>query len=65
MVVSCAQNDELFFFMGTKNGTFDTFSRSIPTGWGGLVLADLTGNGKDDVIVANAATGTITILFSK
>lgn len=64
MVVSCAQNDRLFFFMGTKNGTFDIFSRKMPTGWGGIALADLTGNGKEDVVVSNAAAGTITILFS-
>jgi hypothetical protein len=65
IVVSCAQNDKLFFFMGTKNGTFNVFTRSIPTGWGGVVLADLTGNGKDDVVVSNNIAGTITILFSK
>ena len=65
MVVSCAQNDRLIFFMGTKNGTFDVFSRSVPTGWGSVTLADLTGNGKDDVVASNNAMGTITILLSK
>lgn len=65
MVVSCAQNDKLFFFAGRKDHKFDVFTRTIPTGWGGLALADLTGNGKDDVIVSNNNQGTITILFSK
>ena len=65
IIVSCAKNDKLFFFMGTKNDTFNVFTRSIPTGWGGLAFADLTGNGKDDVIVSNDKKGTITILFSK
>lgn len=65
IVVSCAQNDKLFFFMSAKNGGFAVFTRSMPTGWGGLALADLTGDGKDDVIVSNAAAGTIAILFSK
>lgn len=65
IVVSCAQNDKLIFFMSTKSGTFDVFNRTLATGWGGITLADLTGNGKDDVIVANAAAGTITILLSK
>jgi hypothetical protein len=65
IVVSCAKNDKLFFFMGTKNGTFNVFTRSIPTGWGGVALADLTGNGKDDVVVSNNKTGTITVLLSK
>lgn len=65
IVVSCAQNDKLFFFMDTKKGTFDIFSRKMPAGWGGIALADLTGNGRDDVIVSNMAAGTITILLSK
>lgn len=67
IVVSCAQNDKLFFFMGTRNGTFQVSSWSVPTGWGwpGLALADLTGNGKDDEIVSNNRQGTITILFGK
>ncbi len=67
IVVACVQNDRLFFFMGTGNGTFQVSRWSVPTGWGwpGLALADLTGNGKDDVIVSNNNQGTITILFSK
>lgn len=65
IVVLCGQNNKLFFFMGTKNGGFAVFTRSMATGWGGLALADLTGNGKDDVIVSNNTQGTITILFSK
>ena len=67
IVVSCAQNDKLFFLLGTKDGTFKVSSRSVPTGWGwpGLTLADLTGNGKDDVIVSNNKRGTITILLSR
>lgn len=65
IVVSCAKNDKIFFFMGTKNGTFNVFSRSVATGWGGVALADLTGNGKNDVVVSNNRQNTITILFSK
>ncbi|MGB6485136.1 MAG: VCBS repeat-containing protein [Candidatus Acidiferrales bacterium] len=65
IVVSCAENNELVFFMGTRNGAFNVFTRSIPAGWGGVALADLTGNGKDDVVVSNDKAGTITILFSK
>lgn len=67
IVVSCAQNDKLFFFMRMKHGAFKISTWSVPTGWGwpGLALADLTGNGKDDVIVSNNNQGTVTILFSK
>jgi len=67
IVVSCAQNDKLFFLLGTKDGTFKFSSRSVSTGWGwpGLALADLIGNGKDDIIVSNNKQGTITILLSQ
>ena len=65
VVVSCAQNDKLFFFVGAKTGTFTVSSRSIPTGWGGLALADLAGKGQDDVLVSNNNSGTLTILFHK
>lgn len=65
IVVSCAQNDKLIFFMGTKDGTFDVFSRDLATGWGGIALADLTGKGKDEIIVSNNKAGTITILSSR
>ncbi len=65
IVVSCAQNDKVFFFMGTKDGRFRISSRSVETGWSGLAVADLNGDGKDDVVVPNNTQGTITILFSK
>lgn len=67
IVVACALNDKLFFFLGTNNGAFTVSSRSVPTGWGwpGLALADLTGNGKDDIIVSNNGQGSITILLSR
>ena len=65
VVVSCAQNNKLFFFTGTKSGAFAVTTRDMPTGWGGLALADLTGNGNDDVLISNNNAGTLTILFVK
>ncbi|HEV2289116.1 MAG TPA: VCBS repeat-containing protein [Candidatus Acidoferrales bacterium] len=65
MVVLCAQNDRLFFFMGTKDGEFRVFNRDVATGWGGLAVGKLDGSGKDEVVVANHDQDTITILFSK
>ena len=65
IVVSCAQNDRLFFFLSRKDGSFETSTRSIPTGWGGIAVANLDGDGKDDVVVSNHDSGTITVLFSK
>lgn len=63
VVVSCAQNNKLFFFISAKSGTFTVSTRSMPTGWGGLALGDLTGKSKDDVLVSNNQAGTLTILF--
>ncbi len=65
MVVLCAQNHKLFFFLGTRDGTFRVFKRDVATGWGGLAVGKLDGSGKDSVIITNHDQDTITILFSK
>lgn len=65
IVVSCALNDQVFFFRAAKDGSFSKSSRSVPTGWGGIAVGDLDGDGKADVVVSNSNSGTITILFSK
>ena len=62
IAVTCAQNDRLIFFLGAPGGTFRTFSRDVPTGWSGLAIADVQGNGGNEVLVSNYAHGTITIL---
>jgi FG-GAP-like repeat len=64
IVVSCAQNDTVFFFLAAKNGSFSVSRRSVPTGWGGIAVGHLEA-GKDDLVVANHDLGTITILRSK
>lgn len=65
IVVSCAQNDKLFFFLARDDGSFEKVTRDIATGWGGLALADLERRGKDDLVVSNHDSGTITILRAK
>ncbi len=73
IVVSCAQNNELMIYLGSKDGSFRVSTRSVQTGWSGLAIADLTGRGKSDIVVSNnvlenqpkPVTGTITILSSK
>ena len=62
LVVTCAQNDRVIFFLGEQSGGFRIFSRSIPTGWSGVTIADLTGDGRHEILVSNYARGTITIL---
>lgn len=65
IVVSCAQNDKLFFFLARSDSSFETVTRGVPTGWGGLAFADLEGHGKDDLVVSNHDIGTITILRAR
>ena len=73
IVVSCAQNNKLMLYMGSKDGPFQIFTQNVQTGWSGLAIADLNGDGKDDIVVSNTvqenepqpASGTITIFFSK
>jgi hypothetical protein len=102
VVVSCAQSNNLVFFMGTRDGGFQISSRQLKEiGWSGLAVGDLRdgnevvsadgarnaaaprhGNEvvsadgarsaaaprhlkKDDVVVSNNGSGTITILWGK
>lgn len=65
IAVSCAQNDQLMLFFGSKNGSFQAFTRKVQTGWSGLAVADLDGDARDDIVVSNNSSGTITIFFSK
>jgi hypothetical protein len=65
IVVSCAQNNRLMLYLGSKDGTFQVSTRDVQTGWSGLAVADLNGDGKDDIVVSNNESGTITIFLSK
>jgi FG-GAP-like repeat len=73
IVVSCAQNDKLFLYLGSKNGTFRRSTLDVQTGWSGLAIADLNGDGRDEIVVSNnvldnepkPAVGTITVFFRK
>jgi hypothetical protein len=75
IVVSCAQNNKLMLYSGSKEGSFQISAREVRTGWSGLAVGDLNGDGKDDIVVANSGPGenpttrstggTITIFFGK
>ena len=71
IVVSCAQNDKLILYFGSKDGSFRAEPVEIQTGWSGLAVADLNGDRKDDIVITNnpesgkASPGTVTILWGK
>jgi hypothetical protein len=65
IVVSCAQNNKLILFLGSKGGAFEISTRSVETGWSGFAVGNLRDDGKDDIIVSNNSSGTITIFLSK
>ncbi|HEV3219179.1 MAG TPA: VCBS repeat-containing protein [Candidatus Acidoferrales bacterium] len=73
IVASCGQNHRVMLYLGTKGGGFQISSLDVQTGWSGIAVADLLGDGKNEIIVSNGALdndpknqpGTITIFFSK
>jgi hypothetical protein len=65
VVVSCAQNDRIFKFFGSKNGFSAPKTIAINTGWGGLAAADLNGDGSAEIVVGNSDHNTITILWRR
>jgi FG-GAP-like repeat len=73
IVVSCAQNNRLIVFWGSQDGGFERSMENAQTGWSGLALADLKGDGKNEIIVSNglldgaakSRPGTLTIFVPK
>jgi len=73
IVASCGQSHRVMLYTGIKGGGFQISSLDVQTGWSGIAVADLLGDGKHEIIVANGALdadpkdmpGSITIFFRK
>jgi hypothetical protein len=73
LAVSCAQNDTIMAFAPAAGGAFVRTTLAVQTGWSGLAIGDLNGDGKADIIVANGTSdanpqrpaNTVTIFFSR
>jgi hypothetical protein len=73
IAVTCGWNNKLMLYQGSKDGTFKVSTRDVKTGWTGLSIADLNGDGKDDILVSNnpvdsdpkSSGGTVTVLIAK
>jgi len=75
--VTCANTSSVLLFLGQQKGgfrltTLDVASASDPVRSTagspperGILFADLTGQGKDDLIISNGSAGTITLLLPK
>ena len=72
-VVSCAQNARMMVFEGSRNGVFKRAVIPVKTGWSGLAIADVRGDGKGEIVISNGELdeapkgqpGTITIFTGK
>ena len=71
-VVTCMNRAMVLLFFCQKGGVYRALSVDIPSGKPGeapaergVALADLTGRGRDDVIVSNGSAGTLTLLLGK
>jgi FG-GAP-like repeat/FG-GAP repeat len=65
IAVSCAESKQVIIFLGHPGGEYTRFIQPAEGGWGSIAVADLNGDGRDDLITANNGNGTITIYFSQ
>ncbi|WP_158748456.1 VCBS repeat-containing protein [Acidobacterium sp. S8] len=61
IAVLCASSRNLLTFENQDRGQFAETSQAAPSGWGSVVIADLIGKGKNDLITADNEAGSITI----
>jgi len=73
IVVTCAQNARMMVYEGTREGTFRVATVAVKTGWSGLAVGHLRGDGKQEIVISNGELdetpkgqpGTITIFSWK
>jgi hypothetical protein len=61
IAVLCASSRNLLTLENQDRGQFAVTSQAVPGGWGSVVVADLTGKGKNDLITADNDAGSITV----
>jgi hypothetical protein len=65
LAVSCAESKNTILFLGHRDLTFTRFTQSSAGGWGSIAIADLNGDGRDDLITADNDEGRITLYLSQ
>ena len=71
-VVTCMNSETVLLFLGSKAEGYQVSPLNIPDGKTdgavaerGVTIADLTGDGRNDIILTNGSAGTITLLVPK
>ena len=69
--VTCMNSSTILLFVGQKGGGLHLSSFDVPAGASGspaergILLADLLGRNRDDIVISNGSAGTITLLLPK
>jgi hypothetical protein len=63
IAVACAQSKNLMLFVSDASGRFARFPVPAKGGWGGVTIAKLTNDNRNQIITADNGNGTITIYF--
>lgn len=64
--VTCANSSTILLYASQRDGELRFSSLDLPAGASserGILLADLLGSGRDEIIVSDRTAGTITLLF--
>lgn len=71
-VVTCRNGETVLLFLGRMDGGYQVSPLKVPDGKTdeavaerGVTIADLTGDGRNDIILTNGSAGTITLLVPK
>jgi len=63
--VSCAESKNVMIFLGHRDLTFSRFTQASAGGWGSIAVADLNGDGHDDLVTANDNDESVTLYLSR
>jgi hypothetical protein len=71
-VVTCMDSETVLLFLGSKDGGYRVSPPKVPNGKTdravderGATIADVTGDGRNGIILTNGSAGTITLLVPK
>jgi hypothetical protein len=69
-VITCMNSETVLLFLGNKDGGYQVSPLKVPDGKTdravaerGVTIADLTRDGRNDIIFTNGFAGTITLLI--